>query len=310
MKVRIVVPGGVAEDAPRSGGDLYDAELARALCALGHDAAVCATPERDAVNLFDGLGAPHWAPRLASFTGVKVALLHQPADALGAEPAHVEAERALLAQCVAVHFVSARAQAGTRASSPSWVAPPGIDHFTPLTPAPRRRIVANGHLWAGKGALEALDVLASLPGDWHLDWLGALDVDAAYTQQVMGARAHLGLESRVTFHGRVPRSEVARFLSQASVFLCTSRYESWGLALAEALRAGVPVVSNTPAGVFDFAEGRGVRGGDLRAALMQVLSSEGHALREEARAAGQALPTWADCAAITARELEAWCARE
>lgn len=309
MKVRIVVPGGAAPGEPLSGGSLYDAELARALRTLGHDAQVGDAPENDAVNLFDGLGAPQWAPQLHAVRGIKVALIHQPANALHASGAMLNAERALLSACSAVQFVSARAERGARELHPvlprAWVAPPGIDHFSPLPPCRERRIVANGHLWEGKGVLEALNLVSTLKGEWHLDWLGALDVDAAYSARVMKARSELGLDSRVTFHGRVSMREVADFVSRASACLCMSRYESWGLSLAESLRAGVPVVTNAPTGVLEFVQGRGSRGGDLREWLTRLLDEDAAEVREEARAAGASLPTWAECAAITVRQLEA-----
>ena len=315
MKVRIVVPGGAAAGEPLSGGDLYDELLARELRALGHDAAVCAEPEEGAVHFFDGLGVPTWGPRIARVPGVKVALLHQPVSRLDDGARHHAAEVALLAGCQGVHFASARAAQDARACHSRlphhWVAPPGVDHFTPLPPRRERHFVGLGHVWERKGVLEALELVAKLPGEWHFDWLGALDVDTAYTARVLRRRAELKLETRVTFHGRTTRAQVADFLSRSSACLATARYESWGIALAEALRAGVPVVGNTVAGVLEFLGGQGWRA-DALTALPSLLdnTTEGQALREEAQVAAKRLPTWADCAAITARELEALCARE
>ena len=87
----------------------------------------------------------------------------------------------------------------------------------------------------------------------------------------------------------------------------------------EALSMGVPVVtlrgnrfsSRMVAGVLEFLGGQGWRA-DALTALPSLLddTTEGQALREEAQVAAKRLPTWADCAAITARELEALCARE
>ncbi len=192
MKVRVVVPGGAGPGEPSSGGSLYDAELARALRAQGHDAQVSAAPEDDAVNLVDGLGALQWAPRLHAVRGPKVALIHQPANALHASGALLNAERALVSACSGVQFVSARAERGARELHPTlpraWVAQPGVEHFFPRPPRRERRIIANGHLWEGKGVLEALNLVSTLEGEWHLDWLGALDVDPAYSARVMSPR--------------------------------------------------------------------------------------------------------------------------
>lgn len=61
-----------------------------------------------------------------------------------------------------------------------------------------------------------------------------------------GARRD-GLERRVRFLGFVP--DVARVLSTSDVLVSASRYESYGLAIAEALCRGVPAVMPAAAGI-------------------------------------------------------------
>jgi glycosyltransferase involved in cell wall biosynthesis len=318
MKIRLV--HSAPDGSVASGGDLYDSRLCAALRALGHDAHVAPEPEAGAVHLFDGLHAARWAPLVRTLPGLKVALVHQPLANVGLD---ASAEAAFFAGCDALQFVSVRAETETRARypvlPPSWVAVPGIDHFTPLPSARERRLVSIGHVIPGKGPLEALELVAALPGEWHLDWLGALDVDEAFARTVLARRNALGLARRVTFHGRV---DVAPFLARASACLTTSRGESWGLGLAEALRAGVPVVGTTPAGVLDFVGGAGSRtapglsepGEDrpheqMHTWLTRLLDDASHPLRAEAKAAGALLPSWSECAATTARALETLCAR-
>jgi hypothetical protein len=46
----------------------------------------------------------------------------------------------------------------------------------------------------------------------------------------------------VTFLGRVPRARVREMLSRSDLFVMPSRFEAYGIALAEALSAGVPCV--------------------------------------------------------------------
>ncbi|HEY0883416.1 MAG TPA: hypothetical protein VGD87_17910, partial [Archangium sp.] len=94
--------------------------------------------------------------------------------------------------------------------------------------------------------------------------------------------------------------------------------------LAEALRAGVPVVGTTPAGVLDFVGGAGSRtapglsepGEDrpheqIHTWLTRLLDDapDAQSLRAEAKAAGALLPSWSECAAVTARALDTSCAR-
>lgn len=315
MKIRVVVPEVPSPDEPGSGGYRYDVGLTEGLRTLGHDARLCTEPEPGAVHLFDGLGAERWADQLASLEGLKVALLHLPASVLDDRLSTHAAETALLAACDAVHFVSVRAEADTRrrhsSLPPSWVALPGIDHFTPAPRARERRLVSIGHVLPAKGVLEALELVAGLDGAWHLDWLGALDVDPSFAREAIARRDALGLKDRVTFHDRVPLSIVAQTLARASAFVATSRYESWGLALAEALQAGVPLIGPTSAGVVEFLGGRGARASEPRAWLTHLLEddAQGQLLRAEAVDAGRSLPTWAACAETTARHLEAAAAR-
>jgi glycosyltransferase involved in cell wall biosynthesis len=76
----------------------------------------------------------------------------------------------------------------------------------------------------------------------------------------------LGLEN-VQFHGRVSDDVKWQLLDQASIFVFPSSEEGWGIAVAEALAAGLPCVTyNLPVydGIFD--SGRvAVKLGDVRA---------------------------------------------
>lgn len=59
---------------------------------------------------------------------------------------------------------------------------------------------------------------------------------------------HLGLADRVSFLGAVPPAEIPTFLSDADVAIFPAVGEGFGLAAAEALMAGVPVVACTDGG--------------------------------------------------------------
>ena len=55
--------------------------------------------------------------------------------------------------------------------------------------------------------------------------------------------AALGVARNVEFSGYVSEEEKFRLLKASRVFLMPSRYESWGIVIAEALACGVPVVA-------------------------------------------------------------------
>ncbi|MGC8560921.1 MAG: glycosyltransferase family 4 protein [Phycisphaerae bacterium] len=56
--------------------------------------------------------------------------------------------------------------------------------------------------------------------------------------------AKLGLSDSVTFTGYISDSDLAELYSRASLFVCPSLYEGFGLPVLEAMAAGVPVVSS------------------------------------------------------------------
>lgn len=63
----------------------------------------------------------------------------------------------------------------------------------------------------------------------------------------------LGLNGNVVFLGSVGRDRVAELLRGADVFAFPSRYEAFGVALLEAMAAGVPVVAARAGGIPEFA---------------------------------------------------------
>jgi len=64
----------------------------------------------------------------------------------------------------------------------------------------------------------------------------------------------LGVASRVEFLGRLPRSGVVEALRSADSFVLSSRAETFGVVLLEALACGVPVIATACGGPQDIVE--------------------------------------------------------
>jgi glycosyltransferase involved in cell wall biosynthesis len=91
-------------------------------------------------------------------------------------------------------------------------------------------------LTAGKGCREAVDLMALLPPRYHLLLCGTGPLRAS----LESAAREAGLSDRVHLAGKVDDPREAYAAMDALLFL--SRYETFGLVIAEAMAAGVPVI--------------------------------------------------------------------
>lgn len=74
---------------------------------------------------------------------------------------------------------------------------------------------------------------------WRLEILG----DGPDRRRLARIVRRRGLESRVTFRGKVPRREALATIADADAFVLPSLHEAAGLAVAEAITLGTPVVT-------------------------------------------------------------------
>lgn len=88
--------------------------------------------------------------------------------------------------------------------------------------------------------------------------------------------AQLDIADRVSFEGAIGRPEIADAMARASVYVHASRYETFGVVVAEALASGLPVVATDSGGVTEILGAAPERFGALvavddRAALAAAL---------------------------------------
>jgi len=106
----------------------------------------------------------------------------------------------------------------------------------PRRPQPQTALFA-GNLIPLKGVALAIDALARLPG-----WTLVLAGDGGDADRLRRRAVRRGVSDRVTFLGRIARSEVIARMRAADVFVFPSLRDSAGWAVAEAASCGVPVV--------------------------------------------------------------------
>ena len=253
-----------------------------------------------------------------------VALVHHPlGDETGLSPdaraALHESERRALSSATRV-VVTSRATAARLAAFD--VPAPAITVIEPGTdPAPQARgsggatveLLCVASIVPRKGHDVLIRALASLPERrWHLTCVGGLDRDEEWAATVQALVRESGLEARVSFPGELGRAAVDARYDAADVFVLPTWYEGYGMAVAEALARGLPVVSSATGAIGDMVGSEAgvlVPPGDavaLARALEGVIADpvQRARLAEGARRVRGRLPSWDDAAGLMARTIE------
>lgn len=115
-------------------------------------------------------------------------------------------------------------------------------------PAVARRFIYVGSDIQRKGLDTLLQAVAKFPVgfDWHLSVVGATREQVERTFPGLVSRS---LAERIFFAGKVPRTALRQALWHSDVFVLPSRAEALGVALLEALAAGLPVVATNVGGI-------------------------------------------------------------
>ncbi len=279
------------------------------------------------IIVVDGLALgvlPETAARLARRNPL-LALVHHPlalewglsvqqADALRAS------ERAALA-CAQAVVVTSAATARLVASDYAvpaariTVAKPGSD------PAPLAqgnddgivRLLSVGAVVPRKGFEILVEALATLPDlPWRLTIVGdrARDGDAAALLDAAIVRHRLG--DRITLAGAVSSERLETLYANADLFVLASYFEGYGMAYAEAIAHGLPVIGTNAGAIPETVPpeaGLLVAPGDIDAFAQALRRGIGDAdlrrrLSNAARAAAPRLPAWRHSASILAGALE------
>jgi glycosyltransferase involved in cell wall biosynthesis len=342
--VVFVVPGPLAT---RTGGYIYDRRIAEGLRKLGWTVDVCEldgsfpTPAPASLEyaaralgelregstvVVDGLAfgampdvVTDQAPRLRF-----VALVHLPLaadvrlDTHTARRVEAEERRALYAAALVIVTGKATLPLLARYELPAdqvVVVEPGTDP-APLAHGSGRsapNLLTVAHLHPGKGHEILLEALSSVAeDDWRLTCAGSLTRHPPTAQRVRALAQRLGLADRVSLVGDLDDCSLAACYDTADVFVLPTLQETYGMAVAEALARGLPVVSTRTGAIPDLVgddAGLLVPAGDvpaLAAALSRVIGEpdlRGRLAAGARRVRGR-LPDWQHAATSFAATLE------
>jgi len=113
-------------------------------------------------------------------------------------------------------------------------------------------VLAAGRLVEQKGLDTLLQAYAAASGDLGGRRL-VIAGDGPERAGLEKLAESLGLNGSVSFLGSVGRDRLAELLRGADLFAFPSRYEAFGVALLEAMAAGVPIVAARAGGIPEFA---------------------------------------------------------
>ena len=310
-----VVPGRLDQ---LTGGYLYDRHVIDGLRSRGHAVKVielgpndCETALAELADgttaVIDGLALPdleqavygHWR-RLRL-----VALVHHPlAEETGLSRAAAERltrlEAGALQRFRGVVCPSAR----TAAAVEAYGIPPGTakpDRPLRSRRGPVRSLLCVASLIPRKGYRVLVAALARLRGlNWQMLCIGSLDRDPRTARSIRQMISAARLGRRITLAGEQPPRIVMRAYRAADLFVLPSLHEGYGMAFAEAMTHGLPIIATTAGAIPDTVPrqaGLLVPAGDapaLARALRRVIAEPALAVRlaAGARAAGGRLPDW------------------
>jgi glycosyltransferase involved in cell wall biosynthesis len=176
------------------------------------------------------------------------------------------------------------------------------------------RLLSIGAIVPRKGFDALVAAMADLKSlKWHLTIAGDRTRDPAAAAQLDAEIDRHGLAARIDVLCALPAERIEALYAQSDIFVLASRFEGYGMAYAEALARGLPVVGTTagaipdtvPAGAGILVEPNDVKA--LSRALKMLIANptERRWLASGARTAAQELPTWRDSAKLVARAIEA-----
>lgn len=113
------------------------------------------------------------------------------------------------------------------------------------------RMISVGGMVARKGALEAVGVLGELVDrgfEARLTWVGT----GPLRDEMVALAEKLGVRDRLTLPGHQTPDELSQQLQAANLFVLPVETETFGVAMAEALAHGLPVVATGTGGHEEF----------------------------------------------------------
>lgn len=170
----------------------------------------------------------------------------------------------------------------------------------------RLELLCVGSISPVKGQDLLVEALSAVPHKrWHLTCAGSLRRHPEAMRNLKAKARSLGIDVRITLAGELDQAALSGLYDRSDLFVLATRQETYGMAIAEALARGLPVISTAVGAIADLVgtdAGIVVPPADVPAltdALSRVMGDD--TLRAQlAAGAGRVrltLPSWSDSGA-------------
>jgi glycosyltransferase involved in cell wall biosynthesis len=157
------------------------------------------------------------------------------------------------------HYISRLAAKMAGKPIPIVIALPGMEFpentagWTPdlRKTNPRKIVLLNaGEPSERKGTIYLVEAMARLKKlNLHLNITGTFYAESKYCQKLKRLIEQHGLADKITFHGYIERESLLDLYRRCSIFVLPSLSEGYGIAMAEALYFGMPVIASNVAAI-------------------------------------------------------------
>ncbi len=197
-------------------------------------------------------------------------------------------------------------------TQPITVALPGISlpELLPLTRiSDEKQLLCVGALIPRKGHERLIRALTPYrEARWHLHCVGrCLEPTTRHLRAILDETA---LTHKVTLHGEKTDAELAQFYREADGLISAAHYEGFGMAIAESIAYGLPIIATAAGAVADWLPPQAAHvvadDAALQTAIGRLLTDDAwsNALRQQARQYRDQLPSWGDTATALLNGLE------
>jgi glycosyltransferase involved in cell wall biosynthesis len=253
----------------RSGGYVYNAQLAAAAARRGialvlrdvstNEIVECMRDDTTCVRIWDSLFMETLASGNSARSSERGLLLHylpsQDPTLDHETRMRFEQIEARALRTVSLVITTGRAHQAliesAHPTTPAFFCEPGVSQafLAPPRATTRRehgvlQLLTVANFTPAKGLVELLFALSHV---LHIDWrwhvIGDETRDAVYTSHFDAAVRQLDLAERVVRHGTLDEHAIARLMDQSDLFVYASRFEAYGMALAEAAARRLPAVT-------------------------------------------------------------------